>query len=232
MKKHLISAILVLSFFSSLAQLTVTYELKGTDDFFRMNQLLNKTGNKELTLNDIDGSPYLDEEFINGTVFTTEKTKYENVPLRYNLYNGDLEFKNPAGELLVIAKPEIVEYAAFGDYRLVYCNFYQGPKPKQGFLLLIEEGKASLLSKLTVILKEGSQPAAYKDAEPPQFVRRADEYYIRMGTGIAKPAGNKKSVLEAFPDNQDKIDDFISKNKIKLNKTEGLAAVVKFYNTL
>jgi hypothetical protein len=217
---------------NAFAQISISYELKETADFYRMNQLLNKEGNSNLLLKDIKGSPYLNDEFLNGTIYTTAKTQYNNVPLRYNLYNDDLEFKNPAGEVLALAKPEIVEYAVFGDYRLVYSNYASGAKPKKGFFLLIEDGNAKLLSKVSVLFQEPTEPGAYKEAEPAKFVRRADEFFIRIGTELPIPVSNKKSVLEAFPDNRDKIEDFISKNKIKLNKQEGLTEVVKFYNSL
>lgn len=232
MRKYLISALFIALAANAFAQFSLSYELKETADFYRMNQLLNKSGNTDLLLKDIKGSPYLNGEFVSGTIYTTMKTQYNDVPLRYNMYNDDLEFKNPAGEILALAKPEIVEYAVFGNDRLVYCNYSVGNKPKQGFFVLKQEGNAALLSKVSVIYQEPTEPGAYKEAEPAKFVRRADEHYIRVGSEMALPVSNRKSVLEAFPDNRDKIEDFISKNKIKLNKPEGLAEVVKFYNSL
>ena len=217
---------------SLLAQISISYELKETADFYRMNQLLNKSANPELALKDIKGSPYLNDAFISGTIFTTMKTQFNDVPLRYNLFNDDLEFKNPAGEILALAKPEIVEYAVLGAHRLVYANYSVGGKTKTGFLLVVEDGKAALLSKQSVIYQEPTEPGAYKEAEPAKFVRRAEEFYIRTGSTTAKPVNNKKSVLEAFPDNRGQMEDFISKNKVRLNKPEGLAEVVKYYNTL
>jgi len=232
MKKILMSALLLFLFANVFAQFSVRYELKETADFYRMNQLLNKTGDSGMALKDVKGSPYLNDEFINGTIYTTEKTQYNDVPLRYNLYNDDLEFKNPSGEILALAKPEIVDYAVFGNYRLVYSSYMAGAKIKAGFLVLSEEGKASLLSKLSVIYQPPTEPAAYKEAEPAKFVRRAEELFIRVGTAAAKPTGSKKEVVQIFPDHQPEIEAFISKNKIKTNKSEGLAELVKYYNSL
>jgi len=39
-------------------------------------------------------------------------------------------------------------------------------------------------------------------------------------------------LIAAFPDNLDKIESFISKNKTKTNKADGLKEVVKYYNSL
>ena len=49
------------------------------------------------------------DEFITGTIFTTSKTQYVNMSLRYNIYNDQLEFKTPEDKILVMAAPEIIE---------------------------------------------------------------------------------------------------------------------------
>jgi len=131
-----------------------------------------------------------------------------------------------------LATPEIVEKAVFGEYQLVFSPYSLASKIKKGFFICLEEGKASLLEKPGVIFKESTEPAAYKDAEPPKFVRKADEYYIRIGTSPAQSINNKKELIAAFPDNQGKIESFIDKNKIKTNKSESLKEVVRYYNSL
>jgi hypothetical protein len=42
----------------------------------------------------------------------------------------------------------------------------------------------------------------------------------------------KKELINLFPENRDKVEDFISKNKVKLNNPESLAGLVKYYNSL
>ena len=83
------------------------------------------------------------------------------------------------------------------------------------FFVVLEEGKLSLYAKPGIIYREGNAAAAYKKAEPPKFVKKSDEYYLRFGTKQAEIIGSKKELIAAFPDNQDKIKSFISKNKIK-----------------
>jgi hypothetical protein len=45
---------------------------------------------------------------------------------------------------------------------------------------------------------------------------------LRIGAEQAVLINNKKDLIEAFPDKQDKIESFISKNKIKTNKPAGI----------
>jgi hypothetical protein len=216
----------------SFAQLMIDYEIRKAVDFYRTNKLIGGSWNDPLTQNKIKGSPYLNNEFETGTVFTVQKLKYEDIPLRYNIYNDELEFKTPAGEILAMAAPETVEKALFGATQLIYLPYTESNKTKKGFFLVLLEGKASLYAKPGVMFKEPSAPAAYKDAEPAAFVKKTDEYYIRIGIEQAVLINSKKDLIAVFPDNQDKIESFIDKNKIKANKPEKLKEVVAFYNSI
>lgn len=233
MKQYLLTVIFVLGFVGiSVAQYQLSYEIRETVDFYKANKFITGSLKSEFTEKDIKGSPYLNDEFVNGSIFTVQRLKYDNIPLRLNIYNDDLEFKTPSGEVQALATPEIVEKAIFGDYQLIYSPYYQASKIKKGFFQVLEEGKASLYSKSGVLFKEPTEPAAYKEAEPPTFVKKADEFYIRIGVDAAVLINNKKDLIAAFPDNQDKIESFINKNKIKTNKPESLKETVKYYNSL
>ncbi len=235
MKKQLLIASFFLIFSGAMhaqAQLPLGYYLRETIDFYNMNHFAEGKWKTDYTESNIKGSPYLNNEFVTGTIYTTQKQQYNGIPLRYNIYNDDLEFKKPSEEVLALAAPEIVEYAVFGENILSFSDYYQGNKVKKGFLLVLEPGKASLMAKASVTFQKATEPAAYKDAEPAKFIRKADTYYIRIGNTTAVEISNKKSLLEAFPDNRDKVEAFIDKNKIKTNKAESLKEVVKYYNSL
>ncbi|MGE0021269.1 MAG: hypothetical protein AB7S72_16465 [Draconibacterium sp.] len=233
MKNLLFTAFLVLVLHSlSIAQLPLTYGVRTTMDLYESNKLVSGNGAGLLTDKDIEGSPYADEEFQMGSIYTTQKLQYVDIQLRYNIYNDNIEFKTPSGEIQTLANPEVVEIAVFGKNQFVYSSYVHSNKVKKGFLVVIEEGKASLFSKPVVAFKEATQPAAYKQPEPAKFVKKADEYYLRIGTEPAVSIKGKKDLIAVFPDNQKAIEDFIDKNKIKIGKPEGLKEVVRYYNSL
>ena len=215
-----------------VAQVSVDYQTQQAYDFFKTREFISQTNNNNLDLNQIEGSPYLNDDFENGTIYTTQKQQYVNVPLRYNIYNDQLEFKSPEGIIQALATPKILELAEFGDTRITYQAYIFGNKIKNGFFLVLSTGKASLCAKPEITFKEATQPAAYKEAEPPKFLRKSDEYYLQIETAPAKRIGSKKDLIAAFPDKQHKIKDFISKNKIKTGKPESLAELVEYYNSL
>lgn len=233
MKKNLFYLIFILTLNGiSYAQLPLTYGVRKTMDLYETNKLSTGKGTHVLSENEIEGSPYLQDEFVSGSIYTAQKIHYIEVPLRYNIYNDNLEFKLPSDEIQALSAPEIVEIAIIGDIQLNYSPFIKSNKVRHGFLILLEEGKASLFSKPVVAFKEATEPAAYKLVEPAKFVRKADEFYIRIGNEPAKLINGKKDLIESFQDNREKVENYIDKNRIKTNKSEDLIKVVSFYNSL
>jgi hypothetical protein len=216
----------------STAQLPLGYSIRTNIDLYNSN--LSASGNlhKILTEEDIEGSPYLNDEFVEGSIYTVQKIQYAQVPLRYNIYNDNLEFKTPANVVQALADPGIVERAVFGETHMINSPYMQANKTKKSFFIILEEGKVSLYAKPEVVYKPPTEAAAYKEPEPPKFIKKEDGYYLRVGTDEAQPIANKKNLVAAFPDNQDKIESYISKNKIKTNNPENLIDLVKFYNSL
>ncbi len=230
MKRYFITVVILITTISfSYSQ---DYQIRQVMDLYKNNKVTSGEFNKTLTEKDIEGSPYLSDEFINGTIFTTSKYQFVDVPLRYNIYNDQLEFKTPQNEVQALAAPEIVETVELGDLKMVYIPFSNTKKIRRGFLIVEVEGIASLYSKKEIMFKEAEKSGAYSVAESAKFVKRSDSYYIRVGLAEAKKVGSKKEVVEIFPDHHGEISTFIKKNKVKTNKLEKLKELVLYYNSL
>ena len=230
MKRYILVAIILL--FATNFLHAQIYEIRQVMDLYNTNQIQDGEWKNMLTEDDIKGSPYLNDEFIIGTIFTTSKYQFVDILLRYNIYNDQLEFKTTANEVQALATPEIVEVVEFKDYKMVYIPYAITKKNKNGFFIVEEEGKASLYKKLEIIFKKAEEPAAYKDAEPPKFVKKSDSYFIRINTEVAKKISSKNELLKTFPDHKDEISTFVKKNKVKTSKLEKLKELVQYYNSL
>ena len=209
-----------------------SYQIGQAMDLYRQSKMQSGDWSKMLTENDIEGSPYLKDEFISGTMYTTSKVQYNDIPLRYNIYNDNMEFKTPDDKVLAMAAPEIIEKVELGDDILAYIPYTNVKKIRRGFFKLLVEGKASLYAKPVVIYTDPVEPAAYSEAQPAKFTRRSDTYYIRIGMEQAKLVSKKKELLTVFPDHSKEINAFIKKNKIKPSDPEKLAELVQYYNSL
>ena len=196
------------------------YEIREAMDFFKMNKISSGDYKQMLSESDIQGSPFLNDEFIKGTVYTYQKVQFNDIPLRFNVYNNNLEFLTPQEKILAMAAPEIVEKAIFGDYTMSYIPYIPGKKIRKGFLRII------------VTYKQPEEAGAYKDPEPAKFIRKPNVYFIRIGQDAALKVGSKKDLINLFPEHQKELADFIKKNKIKTTKVESLRKLVQYYNSL
>ncbi|MFW6369870.1 MAG: hypothetical protein ACOC10_01540 [Bacteroidota bacterium] len=212
--------------------LLVGYNTKQAIDFFRTNKSGNELIDASHAAEKIQGSPYLNDEFIEGNVYTTSKTRFVNVPLRYNIYNDQVEFRNADDQVLAIAAPDVIEQVEFGEFQMEYIPFLDRKKISKGYFVVLEKGDASLYFRPNVILEQAKQAAAYQDAQPPRFIRRSDEYYIKIGKDAAKPASKKKDLLNIFTDTGKDVSTFIKNNKIKPGNKESLTELVIHYNAL
>lgn len=230
--KRLFTIIFFITVASTYTYAQSIYDIRDAMDFFNQNKILTGENNNMLSESDIQGSPFLNDEFILGTIYTKQKLQYNNIPLRYNIYNDDLEFRTPENETLALSAPEIVEKAQFGEYTLSYIPYQNVKKMKRGFFQILVEGNLSLYARSAVAFQAATEPAAYKDAQPAKFVDKPNTYYIRIGEEAAQKVGNKKELIALLSDHEKEVTAFIKKNKIKLTKSEGLKKLITFYNSL
>ncbi len=230
MKKNYLTVLSVVLFTNILCAQNLP-DVRSAVDFFHISKSIRGELKPTLTEEDIEGSPYLNDEFITGAIYTTSNTKYVDVPLRYNIYNDEVEFDTGNG-VQAIAAPETVDKIEFGDYTMVYVPYSITKKVMRGFFIVKEQGKASLLIKPEVTFVQATEPAPYKHAEPAKFDRRENEYYIWVQKNEAKLISSKNDMVDVFPDNHDKLEAFIKKNKIKHRQPEDLRKLVQYYNSL
>lgn len=226
-------ACIFLMVFSLSVNAQSEYQIREALDFFRANKMQSGEWNAFLTEKDIEGSPYLQDEFVEGSVYTTSKTQYVGLPLRYNVYNEQMEFKTEDGEIRAIAEPETVEKIEMGNLQLVFAPYSGGRKTRHSYFVVEVDGQASLYRRPEIMFKEATEAGAYKDPEPAQFVRKNDTYYIRVGNTPAILVSSKKDLETVFSgEYQKEINDFIRKNKVRPRKEESLFELVRFYNSL
>lgn len=231
MKKYYIFIIFSLYVFTQ-ANAQVSYEVRQAIDLFRTNKMVSGDWKNWLEESDIEGSPYLNNKFVNGDVFMKNKQQYTDVPLRYNIYNDRVEFQSGENQISAIHPPEMVEKVELDGNEFEYISYALGKKTQRGYFLKLYDGKASLYSRLEVDYIQPVEPGAYKDPEPAKFVRKSDVYYIKVGEIQAQKVLKSKDIPDLFPDNQQKISDFVKKNKTKIKDPNEIIKVVKYYNSL
>ncbi len=196
-------------------------------NFSSKYDLLINPNSRTYEYKDIEGSPYLSNDFISGLIYLKDSTLF-NLPLRYNVYEDKMEFQIK-GLSYSIGNPQILDKIVIGNLEYIFIDFID----KGSYFELVETGKCLLIKKNIIDFKpaEGPKPIEGKFI-PASFVRKTDIYYILINKSKVFKINNIRSIIEAFKDQKQNIEDFIKKEKIKKNRKEEIIKIVRYYNSL
>ena len=209
---------------SAFGQL-VMLEHRSYDDFLTNQEksLLQRT---ILKVSDIEGSPYLDKSFVKGSVITRDSIQYQNVPLRYNIYNDEFEFKVNEEMYLVISEPSSILKISIEDAVFIYLK----KDNKYGYYQLLNDDKIKLLLRYTVKFRQANVSNGINQARPPKFNRGSDSYYIQIGYNEPQKINNKKDIDLIFGTKSSSIKELIKKENIDVRKEGDLRKFVQLLN--
>ena len=184
-----------------------------------------------ISVSDVMGTPYLSEKFETGKITTKEGVVYENISLRYNAFRDDIEFKQ-GEEIYNIDIKTTVKKAEFGGNIFSCRSFEKDGKIRDGFFKVLNEGKAVLLVKYTIIFLESEEAKAFSDPQPARFDQVFEQYFLTIEGAPAKLISNKKSLLGMFGDKKGEMESYISKNKLSIKNEYSLMNMIAHFNSL
>lgn len=183
--------------------------------------------NKANDYQDVDGSPYLNKEFVEG-VCSLKDTSEVKLPVRYNIYSDAMEYRYK-DSTYAVGKPELLDKIIIGESVFVFLPFIE----KGGYFEIFESGKCILAQKRVIKYKEAEAAKPIEGiSKPARFISEPDVFYLVLNQSNAVRISNMKSVVSALQDQKPKIESYIEQEKIKNTKKENLIKIVKYYNSL
>lgn len=179
----------------------------------------------------IKGTPYLNEDYANGTILTSTNTR--NALLRYNAYRDLFEFQVD-GQARVLDPSSTIRKVSLGESTFV-VEKYTNDKGvvKYGYFTLLDSGHAVLYSKKSVKFTPGMKGRGLDGGDQPAEYRRTpDEFYFKVAGGEMVEIKNIKGMIAAFPDKKEELAAFAKKEKISPRNEEELVQLIRYYNSL
>jgi hypothetical protein len=220
-KTFLIFSFLAFNFLISQQTLSVN-QVTGDQSVFSG---IKSTAGKNLTYDEIQGTPYLDKVFYKAKVAAS----YEEVPIRYNSYKDEIEFQKD-GKTLVLPKDNKFARIEIKSPKQIFV-LLDTKDDSSGYFIELANGKNSLYKKIKTIFRD-AVPASnsYASDKPAQFKIQEPVYYIKTESIFIKKPKNQKEILEQFPDKKEILNTFFKSNKIKFDKDDDLIKLVNFLN--
>lgn len=226
MKIALIIIILYSFYFSGVAQTYIISDLSTLSDQYTVD----KSGKSGLIDPSIEGSPYLNDKFLEGEVIINDSIRIENVHLRYNIYNDKIEFKNENEQILEIGNHSTSYIFNFEELLFRNLDYLNDGTPKQGILEILVDGQVKLYKKYSLKLETATKAVGFQEATPNRFVRKDDVYLIAVDQEIPYIFNNAKKLLPELQKIKPDINSFIKTEKIRLRSEKGLHALIQYCN--
>jgi hypothetical protein len=178
----------------------------------------------------IEGTPYFNDEFIEGEVYFEGKFKLSNLPLRYNINNDEMEFKEK-NTVLAIAFPEKTDKVVIGNKTFIYIDKNHS-KIVEGFVIKRNEGYPAVLTKMKVDFFDKEPPKAIVDSKPARYEKGYDRQYLMKSPDEIENIKSVKKLIQALGNHEKELTAFAKKEKISSNNGEELASLIEYYKNL
>jgi len=235
LKNMLLITILFLMNISVFAQANnAAYNLETRQ--LDMNQQRAAFGLNESDFNNLEGSPYANEEFLPGNIYKDNKPVYKDILLRYNIFSDEIEIKKSADPKedsygALIKDPEAFVKIINDIY--VFVPFKGSIEKGSYFTVVSEESVFDLYKKTEVSYKAPFKARTSYERDRPGTFEKINSYYLvsKVGTFYELPS-SKSKVIKAMNKKGKEIKAFIKKNKTNLKVEEDIIKLVKYYNSL
>ncbi len=203
--------------------------IKTLDDFYSKQVIERGLSQNTIPLSDIQGSPYLQQDFVPGEVLNTSNTQYAGVPLRYNIYNDEIEFQTKEKGVFCLEKSTI-KSVSINNSTFIYRAYASSGKLGRAYFELLHDGTVQLLKRHQIRFEKAQPAKPYVDPVPAKFSQKNPIYYIAIEEQEAHKITNAKDLINLFPDKEKDLTNFIKNEKLKINKEEDLLKIIAHIN--
>lgn len=179
----------------------------------------------------VRGTPFLINKWLKGSV-TTPKGVYQNIELKFNVYDNSLFF-NMDDETFELQdniisftlKPKSDDSTSF----LVYRKGISGADLRDNQFVQVLLDAPTALYKLDV--KQLSEMSEINTGIVKTFTNNS-KYYLSKNKQIQFIKINRKEILNALSDKQEKLQLYINEKKLSFKKDTDIIELLRYYNSL
>ena len=183
----------------------------------------------------INGSPYLNKEFIEGKMTIVDGTEIPGLRYRYNIYNDEMQFIINT-DTASITKPLSLRSLELGEKKFVY-DVYQVNENvvAAGYFEVIEEGELlTILYRREIEIEQDAYVTNYGGGGGTKefMMKEKTSYYLKQERTAAQKIYRKKDFLTSITNYQEEVKQYMKDHRISVKKEKDLQAVVIYYNSL
>lgn len=184
---------------------------------------------REQKYQNVEGSPYLFEAWINGDLQLADGSVRKNIPIKYNTYQQQVEVVSD-GQTIAVYPSSLKEFTINSldeNGNKVSYKFRNGfkvpPYKKDDFFQVLYDGEMKLLGRVKTQLVEPITSSSYGATNKASTFESGKEYFVLKKNGEAEKIRlRKKDIRNLFPEKKDLIKKIIREEDIDLDTEEGV----------
>ncbi|MBW2938653.1 hypothetical protein KXJ69_11080 [Aureisphaera sp. CAU 1614] len=188
----------------------------------------------EEALENAEGSPYANPDFLPGRLYKGKESVSNIMFLRYNGMSDEIEVKPTEGTTqiqTIIKDPEI--FAKVGDEMYMYVES-ENPDENGGYFKIVKDLQVyDLVKKVKITFKEAQfAKTSYDKNTPAQFITETT-YFLTDDKGTFYELPNSKAkILKVMAKKKSEVKAFMQKGNIDITKENDLSRLVTYFNSL
>ena len=235
MKLHYTIIVIFLIPLSLLSQVNESAYLRMVDMRVNSDIVSEQYGLSEDDLKSIEGSPYENDAFLPGAIYTSEKVIAGNVLLRYNILSDEIEMKKQSNAnnkeySSLIKDPKYFAKIRNDIYVFVMKN---GSIDEGGYFKVLSDGEHyDLYKKVTVeFIEKTFAKTSYGRDTPAQF-KREDVYYLVSNDKFYELPNKKNKLIDVFNAKESEVKKYIKSENLNIKEEADLIKVINYYNSI
>lgn len=182
----------------------------------------------------MDGSPFFDTSFCDGSIQLLNGKTYSGLKLKLNLEQQKVIFEAGEGRAYALSQPAIrIELGCKEKNKPVVFRSGFAAIEKQNdrsLYQVLDSGKILLLKFVEIRFKDSKE---YNSNEVTRAYRQLPSYYIWMpGKDLLKMPSTESELISLLADHRKTLTEMIDKENLKLRKENDLIKIIAKYNQL
>ena len=181
----------------------------------------------------VEGSPYMFDEFYEGVVELTNGHTTQPLQIRYNTHEQSIDFMS--GNLAFNVEGENIEsfhFTANGKEYKFIKGYDASRLSEDDFVEVVVNGEVKFLARHHTSFFEDS--ASYGSATKNNIYRSDVTYYVKVGDKSPERLRslNKRRVMNNIDRFEDELEQYADQNNIDFSDKEDVARLIRYCNTL
>lgn len=201
-------------------------EIESANEFF---------GDNPNSVDNIEGSPYANKEFVFGKLYINGELSKKNVLLRYNILSEEIEIstsKTSTEDTYDALFKDPAYHAKIGNTIYIFAN-YQDSADDGGYFSFLESGSVfDFYKKMTVTFTPAKESRPYRPAIPAKFEKDTHYYLVSKEGNFFKLPNKKARLIKAMGDKEEEIEAFIKSRNLVVENEVDMIALFKYYDGL